>query len=389
MVKLSIDEVLYRISEEKKKVVIVGAGIVGQYVLAHLKKREIEPKCFFDNMLESGSLVDGISVVRPENYGVDYLYIITVKTEKTAQALYSQLQLAGIQEKNIIVQKYYPRTYEFRSQLQESEYQKVIDMEYYERFQTLMNWENPSTYNEKINWEKVYVRDERKTRLADKVLVRNWIKEKIGSQYLNDIYGVWDNEEDINFSRLPEQFVLKLNNGSVRNIIVTDKASIDEDEIRRQLNEWKNINFGHLYLEEQYRGIEPKILCEKYLSGLAEEFYDYDIFCFHGEPKYIQCISGCHREGARAAFYDTNWNKQSFIQAYAYDEELAPRPKNLQKMLELSRVLAKDFAHVRVDWFEYPDSKEGFLFSEMTFSTWAGHQKFIPEEYDLKFGEMI
>ena len=243
-------------------------------MLAHLKKREIEPKCFFDNMLESGSLVDGISVVRPENYGVDYLYIITVKTEKTAQALYSQLQLAGIQEKNIIVQKYYPRTYEFRSQLQESEYQKVIDMEYYERFQTLMNWENPSTYNEKINWEKVYVRDERKTRLADKVLVRNWIKEKIGSQYLNDIYGVWDNEEDIDFSRLPEQFVLKLNNGSVRNIIVTDKASIDEDEIRRQLNEWKNINFGHLYLEEQYRGIEPKILCEKYLSGLAEEFYD-------------------------------------------------------------------------------------------------------------------
>lgn len=345
--------------------------------------------CFFDNKSESGSMVDGIAVVRPENRGTEYLYIIAVKTEKNAHDLYAQLQLAGIHEKNIIVQEYYPRTYEYRSQLQEREYQKIIDIEYFERFHELMDWECPRTYNEKINWEKVNVRDERKTRLADKVLVREWIEEKIGHQYLNDIYGVWDNVEDIDFNKLPEQFVLKLNNGSVRNIIVTDKSAMDVDAICKQLNEWKNTNFGHLYMEEQYRGIVPKILCEKYLPGLAEEFYDYDIFCFQGEPKYIQCISGCHREGAKAAFYDTNCNKQSFIQAYAYDEELAPKPKNLEKMLELSRVLAKDFAHVRVDWFEYPDGKEGFLFSEMTFSTWAGHQKFILEEYDLKFGEMI
>ena len=389
MTRLSIFDILNKAGKEKQKVVIVGAGIQGQYVLAHLRKNGIEPDAFFDNKLEAGLSVEGVEVLRPVNLGVDCLYILSVKAESNIQALYEQLLLEDIPYENIVVQEYYPRTYEFRSKLQESEYKKVIDLEYYERFHKLMDWDSPCTYNERINWEKVFVRDVRKTQLADKVLVREWIEEKIGRQYLNDIYGVWEKAEDIDFEQLPEQFVLKMNNGSVRNIIVTDKEAMDKTEICRQLNEWRNINFGHLYLEEQYRGIKPKILCEKYLAGLAEEFYDYDIFCFHGEPKYIQCISGCHRETAKAAFYDANWNKQSFTQAYVYDEEFAPRPESLEKMLELTRILAQDFEHVRVDWFEYPDSQEGFLFSEMTFSTWAGYQKFIPEEYDLIFGKMI
>jgi len=389
MIKASIFDICYRVNEKKEKTVIVGAGVLGQYVLAHLRTVGIEPIAFFDNRLDEGSYVDGVTVIKPINMGEDYLYVISVKAERNIQSLYEQLRAKTILQENIIVLEYYPRTYEFRSKLQEDEYQKVLDLEYYERFHKLMNWEEPHTYNEKINWEKVYVRDRRKTQLADKYFVREWIEEKIGSQYLNEIYGVWNNAEDIDFRQMPEQFVLKMNNGSGRNIIVTDKSSMDEVAIRKQLDEWKTINFGHLYLEEQYRGIKPKIICEKYLEGLAERYYDYDIFCFHGEPRYIQCISGCHRENAKAAFYDTNWNKQSFTQAYAYDEEVAPRPKNLEKLLELTRVLAKDFDHVRVDWFEYPDSGEGFLFSEMTFSTWAGYKHFIPSVYDEIWGSWI
>uniref|UniRef100_UPI0040574F52 ATP-grasp fold amidoligase family protein n=1 Tax=Acetatifactor sp. TaxID=1872090 RepID=UPI0040574F52 len=389
MVKLSIFEVLNRVGEAKKKVVIVGAGILGKYVLAHLRKNGIEPWAYFDNKLEAGSLVEEIEVVKPKNLGEDYMYIIAVKNEDNIHALYEQLQSDGVCEENIIVQEYYPQTYDFRSKLQENEYQKVIDMDYYERFLKLMDWESPCTYNEKINWEKAYVRDRRKTQLADKVLVREWIEDKIGGLYLNDIYGVWDNPEDIDFSQLPEQFVLKMNNGSVRNIIVTDKSKLDKNEICKQINEWKNINFGHLYLEEQYRGIKPKILCEKYLEGLADSFYDYDVYCFHGEPKYIWCINGSHKADCKAAFYDLSWNKQPFSYGYPLDEENAPRPKNLDKIVQLSRILAADFEHVRIDWYEYPDSEEGFLFSEMTFSTWGGGKKFIPEEYDSIFGKMI
>lgn len=389
MVKLSIYDVIDRVRGENRSVVIVGSGQLGRYVLAHLRKVGIEPKAFFDNKVLAGSLVEGIEVLKPCDLGAGYMYIIAVKNENVTQELFEQLKAEGINEENLIVQEYYPRSYDFRCKLHENEYQKVLDMEYYEIFSKLMDWDAPSTYNEKIHWEKANVKDKRKTRLADKVLVREWIEEKIGNQYLNAIYGVWDNAEDIDFSQLPEQFVLKLNNGSVRNIIVTDKSSIDEDEIRKQLNDWKNINFGHLHLEEQYRGIEPKILCEKYLEGLADSLYDYDIYCFHGEPKYIWCINGSHRENCRAAFYDLNWNKQDFSYGYPLDEETAPRPQNLEKMLELSRILSKDFEHVRVDWYEYPDSAEGFLFSEMSFSTWGGGKKFVPEEYDLLFGEMI
>ena len=389
MVKLSILEMIDRVHEESKNVVIVGAGQLGRYVLAHLRKIGIEPKAFFDNKVLTGSLVEGIKVMKPCDLGFDYMYIIAVKNESVTQELFEQLKEDGIHEENIIVQECYPRTHDFRCKLQENEYQKVIDMDYYERFGRLMSWEHPSTYNEKINWEKVYVKDERKTRLTDKVLVRDYIEEKIGKQYLNDVYGVWDNAEDIDFSQLPEKFALKTNNGSVRNIIVTDKSTIDEEAIRKQLNDWKNKNYADLYLEEQYRGIKPKILCEKFLSGLADSLYDYDVYCFHGEPKYIWCINGSHKENCRAAFYDLDWNKQDFIYGYPMDEENAPRPQNLEKMLELSRVLARDFEHVRVDWFEYPDSAEGFLFGGMTFTTWAGMKKFIPEEWDLKFGELI
>jgi len=389
MDKLSIFDIVNRMKEDNKKVVIVGAGMLGQYVLAHMRKEGVEPVVFFDNKVEAGLIVEGIEVTRPKLLSDGHIYIISVKDESTVQVLYEQLKAEGITETNILIQEYYPQTYDFRSELQECDLKKNVDMDYYDCYHRLMDWDAPRTYNERINWEKVYVRDKRKTQLADKYLVRAWIEEKIGRQYLNEIYGVWDNAEDIDYSLLPEQFVLKINNGSLRNIIVTDKTSIDKEAICKQLNEWKAINFGHLYLEAQYRDIVPKIICEKYLAGLGEQFYDYDIFCFHGEPKYIQCISGCHREGAKAAFYDTNWNKQTFTQAYIYDEENAPRPKNLEKMLELSRTLAKEFDHVRVDWFEYPDSADGFLFSEMTFSTWGGKRKFIPEEYDTVFGALI
>lgn len=389
MKKLSIYDLKDRIIKENKKVVIVGAGILGRYVLAHLRKEGVESVLFFDNNLTEGLLVDDVEVVKVKNLGEDYLYIIAVKTDKNVQALYEQLLLEGISNNNVIVQEYYPRTYEFHRKMPENEYQKAVDIIYFECFQQLMDWDSPSAYNEKINWEKINVRDERRNKLADKFKVREWIEEKIGKQYLNDIYAVWDNAEDIDFARLPEQFALKLNNGSVRNIIVKDKAAIDEVAVRKQLNEWKRINYAYCFFEAQYRDIEPKILCEKYLEGLADSLYDYDVFCFHGEPKYIWCINGSHKENCKAAFYDLNWNKQDFSYGYPLDEEMAPRPRNLEKMIELSRILSSDFEHVRVDWYEYPDSAEGFLFSEMTFSTWGGMKTFIPEKYDLIFGEMI
>jgi len=262
-----------------------------------------------------------------------------------------------------------------------------IPHEDYEKFGKPINWQKPETYNEKINWEKINIKDERRTRLADKYLVREWIKEQIGEKYLTQLYGVWDNACDINFDKLPNQFVLKLNNGSGRNIIVKDKSKFNQVEVCQKLNEWREHNFAYNSFELHYKNIIPKIICEEYLEGLAESVYDYNIYCFHGKPEYIWCIKGSHRPGCQASFYNKKWEMQSFSYGYPKDPVLAPRPSKLEEMLKLSETLSKEFEHVRVDWYNLPDGR--VLFGEMTFSTWSGLMHFEPEEYDLVFGNLI
>ena len=181
--------------------------------------------------------------------------------------------------------------------------------------------------------------------------------------------------------------MLKCNHGSGWNIIVKDKKKINVENVKKQLNTWLNLNTAYMGFEMQYKDIQPKIICEKYLVGVAETLYDYNIYCFHGKPKYIWCIKGSHRPGCVASFYDKDWRMQDFSYGYPIDPIEAPRPKQLEKMLELSEKLSKDFEHVRVDWYNMPDGK--IIFGEMTFSSWNGLHKFEPEEWDMKFGKLI
>lgn len=273
---------------------------------------------------------------------------------------------------------------QFKSILDDKEYLKG---QFKYRFGYDLDFDNPKTYNEKINVDKLGNRDPFKTRLADKYLVKEWVKEKIGEKHVTKLYGVWDDANDIDFNVLPSSFALKVNNASDRNIIVKDKNCIDQDQVRKQLNEWMRINFAYYGRELQYKGIVPKVLCEEYLEGLADNVYDYNVFCFHGEPEYIWCIKGSHKPDCQASFYNKQWEMQPFSYGYPKDNVLAPKPEKLDEMLELTRVLCKDFPHVRVDWYIMPDGR--VLFGEMTFSTWSGFQHFVPEEYDAYFGSLI
>ena len=378
--------------KDSKQYVIVGAGPAGRKVLAYFGKYDLRPICYFDNNGQlSGELVDGILVKKPCMLDEDTLYFICVRKEEVKTVLYEQLLSLGINEESIfVVRSCMPNySYEYLSNMPEERYQEELDLIYLESFGRFIDWEHPKTYNEIINWEKLNVRDPRRTKYADKYQVREWIQEQIGEEYLVKYLGVWDRAEEIDFSVLPNQFVLKLNNGSSRNIVVKDKSIINEEEIRTQLDEWMNKNFAFVSYEMHYKDIPPKIICEEYLEGLADVYYDYNVFCFHGEPKYIWCINGSHKEDCKASFYDLNWEKQPFYYGYPMDEELAPKPEKLDEMLDLCRILAKDFEHVRVDWYEYPNCEKGILFGEMTFSTWGGIVRIEPEEYDKLLGELI
>ncbi len=207
----------------------------------------------------------------------------------------------------------------------------------------ILNLDNPKTFNEKIQWLKLYDSTPLKTRLADKYLVREWIKEKIGEEYLIPILGVWDKFDDIDFNKLPERFVLKGNHGCAYNYIVKDKSKMDIEDARKKFNKWMKRNYAQNGgLELHYKDIPPKIVAEAYIEDSNKELNDFKIMCFNGKPQYIWIDQGRFTNRTEN-IYNTKWELQPFLLTYPNSKEEVPPPQNLDKMFELAEILAKDF----------------------------------------------
>lgn len=252
-----------------------------------------------------------------------------------------------------------------------------------------LNLENPRTFNEKIQWLKLYDSTPLKTKLADKYLVREWVAEKIGSEYLIPLLGVWDKFDDIDFDQLPDQFVLKANHGSGWNLIVKDKATFDKKDAKRKFRYWMHTNYAYQAgLELQYRDISPKIIAEKYIENIdLADLPDYKVHCFGGIPMYIQYIGGRAHQETKEIFFDTDWNPMEFTYTYPKYDVSIPKPKNLDQLLALSHCLSEDFAYVRVDFYILQDGS--FKFGELTFTPASGCDHWNPPKYDAILGELI
>ena len=199
--------------------------------------------------------------------------------------------------------------YEIFSSADESDYPRLLKLRYKASTGEDLNLDNPKTFNEKIQWLKLYDSTPLKTRLADKYLVRDWIKEKIGEEYLVPLIGVWDKFDDIDFDALPKQFALKCNHSSGMNIIVTDKSKMNFAETKEKFDKWLKTNYAFVGgLELHYKNIPPKIIAEKYLKSDGG-LIDYRFYCMNGKP--VQCwvdkFSGTP-DHVREIF-DMNWKK--------------------------------------------------------------------------------
>lgn len=246
--------------------------------------------------------------------------------------------------------------------------------------------ENPKSFNEKIQWLKLYDNSPLKTQLADKYLVRNWIEKNLGEEYLIPLLGVWDNFDDIDFDKLPDKFVLKANHGCAWNIIVKDKAKFDKKKAKKKFDKWMKRNYAlKAGFEMQYMDIPPKIVAEAFIQDKNGELNDYKVLCFNGEPKFIWIDQGRYSDRTEN-IYDTDWNLQPFLLTYENSKEEVPPPENLKTMIDFARKLSKDFALVRVDFYNV-DGK--IYFGEMTFTSASGVDVFKPADYDLKLGEML
>jgi hypothetical protein len=250
-----------------------------------------------------------------------------------------------------------------------------------------LDLKEPKTFNQKIQWLKVYDSTPEKTLLADKYLVRGWIEKTIGAQYLVPLLGVWDNFDDIDFSKLPTKFALKCNHGSHWNIIVNDIKSFDKEKAKKKFDYWMSLNYAFIEgFEMHYKDIPPKIIAEEYMENSNGEMYDYKFFCFSGKVKYIQFLAE-RTNGLKMAYFDTNWVKQPFVNNHPMIKEHIPKPDNLREMIEIAEKLAERFSFVRVDLYRLNDGK--ILFGEMTFTPASGTQNWIPSSTNNMLGNLL
>lgn len=247
-----------------------------------------------------------------------------------------------------------------------------------------VDFSNPITFNEKIQWYKVYYKNPLLKTLANKYLVREYVKEKIGEEYLNGLIAVYRSPKEIDFSKLPDQFALKVVHGSGYNIIVSDKSKLDQDKARKRLAKWQRTNFYLKNREWAYKNSPRLIIAEEFLSEAGKEVIsDYKFFCFNGQVKFVQVDVDRKIDHARS-FYDTNWQKLPFFNVEnRWTSDEIEKPSNYDEMVEVARKLSEGLPFVRVDLYALNGKT---YFGEMTFYPANGTKFFSPDEWNTTIG---
>ncbi len=250
-----------------------------------------------------------------------------------------------------------------------------------------LHLKNPQTFNEKLQWLKLYSypHDAAVIQCADKYRVREYLTERGYGHCLNELIGVWDNARDIDWASLPERFAIKCNHGCAYNIICGDRATFDTAVAEKQLNRWMKEDFSLYNCEVHYRHIEPKIICEKYIET-EDGFFpvDYKFFCFNGEPKFIGVF--IDREvGLRRVFLDLDWKPLPYAKENG-DSVALKKPECYDEMLKTVKDLCRDFTFVRVDLYAM-DQK--VVFGELTFTPSGALADYLTPEADLALGQML
>ena len=252
-----------------------------------------------------------------------------------------------------------------------------------------LNLHNPRTFTEKLQWLKLHDRKMEYIKLVDKYDVREHIAEVLGEEFLIPCLGLWERIDDIDFEALPASFVLKGTHDSGSVIICRDKSSFDIEDAKKKLSMSLKRNLFWQGREWPYKSLKPRIIAEKFMqTSDDQDLIDYKFFCFNGEPKFLYISQGLsdHRT-AHISYASFDWKKEPFYRNdFPQFEELPQKPQTFDEMVKFSKILAKDYPFIRVDFYEI----NGCLyFGELTFYPGAGFTKFYPEEWNEKLGSWI
>ena len=219
---------------------------------------------------------------------------------------------------------------------------------YYAEFGKFIDFKNPKTFNEKLNWLKLYYRRPDLITLVDKYEVKKYIADKIGEQYVIPTLGVWDKFEDINFNELPNQFVLKCTHDSGGLVVCKDKSKLNLKEVKAKIEKSLTNNYYLWTREWPYKGVKPRIIAEKYMEDQETgELRDYKFFCFNGEPKLMFVASERGLKNTKFDFYDMQFHHMNIVQHYPNSEYSIEKPEHFEKMVMLAEKLSAGFPHWR------------------------------------------
>lgn len=256
------------------------------------------------------------------------------------------------------------------------------------RMKGQMDWENPVTFCQKIQWQKLFLREPLFVKCADKYAVRDYLREKGLEGLLVTLYGVWDSADDIDWDALPEKFVLKPTHSSGHCFFVKNKHKADFFQIKKKMNKKLALPFGVNHGEFHYCPIERKVVAEQYLEDSSGELLEFKIYCFHGKPCFVQADSDrAHPTRPHTRnHYSPSWENLRFSRVgLPLSEKEVTRPDNLEEMIHAAEILSHDFSQVRVDFY----SVDGRLyFGELTFTSGAGFMPLSPEKYNLLLGSL-
>ena len=264
-----------------------------------------------------------------------------------------------------------------------------LKLQYYFYMGKRLDLRNPKTFTEKIQWLKLYNRKDEYHRLVDKYEVKDVVASIIGEEYVIPTLGVWDSFDEIDFSKLPDQFVLKTTNGGGGGgvIVCKNKEMFNKKDARTRLNRSLATDLYSVYREWSYKNMKKRIIAEQYLEDETGELRDYKFFCFHGKVKMFKIDFDrfiCHH----ANYYDIQGNILPFGESYfpPVPDKKIELPTNLVDMISISEKLSKNIPFLRVDLYNVNGK---IYFGELTFYPSAGLGCFTPEEWDLRLGELI
>lgn len=259
---------------------------------------------------------------------------------------------------------------------------------YRARMGRLPDLNHPKSFNEKLQWLKLNDRKPEYTEMVDKYLAKKYVEKRIGEKYIIPTLGVWDEFDQIEFEKLPDQFVLKTTHDSGGVVICKDKANFDKAAAKRKLEKSLKRNYYWAEREWPYKNVKPQIIAENYLSFLnGSDLVEYKVFCFNGKPAlFLICKGEGHTDERTNDFYDLEFNHIPVTVTCPNAKEKCQKPDEYEELLELSRKLAKNTYQLRVDLYVI---NHKIYFGELTFFHDSGCCKFNPPEWDKRFGDML